>query len=300
MTLVMLLSVSAAGLVLLDYYEQRVQFEPAEPGGLEETNSKSPEEQTNDSCENFTGIEKAKCYIGKGDLNASLEVCENLSENERDECYGRVAIRYALNNSANDVITCGRIHDSDTQTFCYSNIAAINVKNNLTRAKEICNKSEPAELCYSAVARVFARENLSKSIDICGSIDDANECYISLASGYMNESMSTAIEICGNVTACREMLAPIAAGSDPDTGVRLCADYPCIMGVAQVVAQNDTTKAIEICKTIGHPVPRSQCEYFILPQVLENQPRMLDELCGDIIPAWDNVQQLAPYCNITK
>lgn len=250
-----------------------------------------------DSCENFAGIEKAKCYLDSGNLNASLEVCGNLSGGEMDECYGRTAIRYALDNSSSDVLTCVRIQDTDALAFCYSNIAAIVVKNNLTRAKEICNKSDPVELCYAGIARVFARENPGKSLDICKSIDGNDECYISLASVYMKENMSLAIEMCGNVTSCREMLAPKAAELNPDTGVGLCGGYPCIMGVAQVVARNNTSKAIEICKTIGHPVPRSQCEYFILPQVLENQPRRLGELCGDIMPFWDNVQQLAPYCN---
>ena len=299
---VMLLAVSAAGLILINYHEQRMH-----PGQMEpQIKPESPGEQVNYtanynySCGNFTGIEKAKCYIEEGDLNKSLELCNNLSGDDGDECYGRLAIQYAMDNSSSDVLMCDKVHDSDAQAFCYSNIAAITVKNNLTRAKEICNKSDPAELCYSGIARVFARENMSKSIGICKSIDDSDECYISLASIYMKENMSTAIEICGNVSSCREMLAPKAAESNPDTGAELCGGYPCLMDVAQVTAEKNVSKAIEICRTIGHPVPRAQCEYFILPQVLENQPQKLEELCGDIIPAWDDFQELKPYCNISK
>jgi len=261
--------------------------------------TKNTEDTDPEPCGNLTEMEKALCYLDGGYLNESLEVCENLSEG-RDECYGRLAIQRTLDNSTDGVLMCGKIDDSDLQAFCYSNIAAIAVGNNLTRAKEICNKSDPVELCYSAIARIFARENLSKSVDICESTDDHDDCYISLASVYMEENMTLAIEICGNVTACREMLAPKAAEFDPDTGVELCSGYPCLMGVSQVVAKNDTSKAIEICKAIGHPVPRSQCEYFILPQVKKKQPQRLGELCGDIIPFWDNLQQLAPYCNISN
>ena len=226
---VMLLAVSAAGLILINYYNPQQEQEQHEPVELQ-TPGENSDEQVTDSCENFTWDERAKCYFYQGNLNKSIEVCSNLNETDRSICFQKIAITLTGENISSLNESVGLCNKMVSGWFnCYTSLASVVVKSDSDAAIFLCNLTSPSWLCYESIAYAIAHRGVNETLAVCRKIKDSS-CYTP-AAVFMagNDSEGAAL-------MCRECV------NDTDGGCLAC--YP---GVAKEVARYDYRKALDIC-----------------------------------------------------
>jgi len=309
---VMLLAVSAAGLVLINYYNpwQEQQQEPGEFETPPETHGM----QAAESCENFTGIEKAKCYLDEGDLNKSLDVCGNLSVKEGDTCYQGTALDITNKNISKlnkSIEICNRV--TGGRFYCYTNLASIVVKSDLDAAIYVCDLTYPPYICYSTLGRVIAYSEVNETIALCRKINDST-CYTSAAEVIVNNDSKSALFLCRDCanttrTSCQGCYFDAAkeiAQNDPKKAIDICNEgariaaeysypfsYMCQINAADAVKEDNEIAAFEICTNLTG-VNKARCYFKIIN--FSNNPGHVAEMCRIMTETWEGEPNVMRYC----
>ena len=311
-TAVMLLAVSAAGLVLINYYNpwQEQQQEPGEFETPPETHGM----QAAESCENFTGIEKAKCYLDEGDLNKSLDVCGNLSVKEGDTCYQGTALDITNKNISKlnkSIEICNRV--TGGRFYCYTNLASIVVKSDLDAAIYVCHLTHPPHVCYSTLGRVIAYAGVNETLVLCRKINDST-CYISAVEVMVKNDSETALFLCENCanttcTACPECYFDVAkevVQHDLKKAIDICNEgaligdkysypfsYMCQINAADSIKEENESAAFEICTNLTG-AKKATCYFRIIK--VSNDSSHIAEMCRHMIEILGEEPNVMRYC----
>jgi len=307
-TAVMLLAVSAAGLILINYYNpQQEQQELETPPG-------NPVEQAADSCENFTDIEKAKCYLDKDDLNASLEVCGNLSGGDRNLCYQRIAVTITDKNISNLNESFGLCNNMTSGRFtCYTSLASTIVTSDADAAISLCNLTSPRQLCYKSIGYVIARRGINETIAVCRKIKDSS-CFTPAAVFMAGNDSESAVFICRecvNTTdteclACYFGVSEAVVHYESRKAVDICSEaaavadkysdsfpYMCQMNAAEAIREINASASFEVCGNLTGRMEAS-CYFRIIP--FSNNTAHITEMCGCMIDEYGEDPNIMRYC----
>ena len=309
--IVMLISVSSAGLILFNYYGHKL---PPEPEELKTNASSLADEQINDPCENFTGIEKAKCYLDRDDLNASIETCENMSSEERNMCYQGMALNTIKKDVSNLNASIGLCDDmSEGKFYCYTYLSSIAVKSDIDTGIFLCNLTSPPYVCWGTIGRVIGYAGANESLELCRKINDA-VCYASAGAVIARNDSESALFLCGKCvndtnTPCGECysnaakeIAPYDAKKAIDTcseGANAANKYhysfssSCHINAAEAAGSSNGSAAFEICGNLTG-LDKAAC-YFEIVGVSDN-PEHIEKMCNYMIGIWGEDPTVMRYC----
>ncbi len=311
--IVMLLAASAAGLVLLKYYGKEEQHEP---GGLEKI-VKDMTESVNDSCVDFEGFEKARCYLGAGDLNKSAEACGNMSGADRNRCYQSIAVsitRDSITNINKSISLCDKM--SEGWFFCYVDIASVAFRSDRDAAIFLCNLTYPMDICYSTLSRVSVRMGLNETLVLCNKLK-SGVCYTSAATIIVQEDNDSAraLPLCRECvnntgTCCGDCYLNVAREiviHSPETAIDVCNEgaeaadkygytfsYMCQLNAAEIVMGYDANAAFEICRNLTG-INRGSCYVSVVK--FSNNSEHITEMCSHIISIWGEDPAFMRYCS---
>ena len=260
--IVMLLSVSAAGLILWNHYGQRMQSGPAEV----ENDTAYTGVQAVSPCEDYAGIEKAQCYLREGNPDKSLEVCWALSEGMQYECAGRIGLEYAKSDPEKGIEICDKLPaGGDHQMVCFSGIASLMVAGDevdADKVKKVCLRVSNPMICVVQVTRVLSYKNQSRALSLCENLtNNDSECYFTIVNKLLPGDPEGALVICDKVSdrtdmqICHHAVIRVIAGMDVKKAMDTCGSLPgpvdsCYRAVANGILKEDPYKALEVCGQI--------------------------------------------------
>jgi len=229
-----------------------------------------------DLCENLTGIEKAKCFIDEGNLNASVDVCKNMSKENIDECFGRIAIYAADKDINKSFYMCNFSSDYFT---CSTNAVAVIASKNISEAWELCNNNVQHMMCNNLVVRIAENKNESLARSLCETYswwNDVCQCYGTIFNVIVKNNAeptqreSKLLELCNYIPmACRDdykiEVAKMALQYDYKKAVNICENVSsygievCYLNIVSGVNKFNHTLAVEICNRINHEHEKNSC-----------------------------------------
>jgi len=230
-----------------------------------------------DLCENFTGIAKAWCYLDDNNLNAPLNVCKNLNDTAKDECYGRLALSIAEINITTALNICKNSSDYYT---CGTNVIASIAQDNITYAWYLCNEKVGHAMCNNLVVRIALIKNESLAKKLCNTYEwwyDKCQCYDTIFNIFAKKNISDEVEkesklinLCGEMpikctSDCKIKVADMVVSRDYEKAVKICENVSwqsrevCYLHIVSDVNKFNRTLSIDICKRISHKYERDSC-----------------------------------------
>ncbi|MDI6729946.1 MAG: hypothetical protein QMD06_00155 [Candidatus Altarchaeum sp.] len=262
---------------------------------------------TIDSCRNYTGTEKAQCYVegNLSNLNVSLEICRGLKQkftNNDAMCMAKISSVVSRENPEIALSICYKIDDTPSDADrtvsmrCYENVVPY-FSSDLDRVKEICGKSFYPHICYAVAARVQFYKNLTKALYFCNMSGDM--CFKGLAK--ISNNSTQAIDFCNNVSvdygdryACFSTVVYNAMLRDEDEAEKIAEELNCCRSeIAFVLSSRKDKRAIEICQKHNS----YECFLTILPNLGGLDKNFALSYCDNI--SWDVDRDIC-YFNIVK
>lgn len=243
-----------------------------------------------DSCGNLSGIEKVKCYLYEGNLDASIKVCGNLSGIIREECFGRVSFSAAEEDEDISIKLCGEIGGgSSGEISCFSGIAGIIANNNITKAENLCQNitGTASSVCYANIARTVSYRNYSRALEICEKIQSP-DCYRSVADAAAKKDVYLAENICSKISDqyqnifCYMSVAKYAALTNITMAFDVCSktDERCFIDVGALAGSSSPSDAEKACERINNTEFKQLCYSKIGPEIAKADFGRALSMCG--------------------
>ena len=267
-----------------------------------------------DECVNLTGLEKAKCYLDGGYLNESLDVCENFTGEERNLCYQGIALDITKKDTGDlnaSIEICNKM--SEGRFYCYTYLASIVVKSDTDTAIFLCDLTSPPHICYTTIGRVISHRGVNETIALCRKVNYST-CYKPAAAVTAKNDYKSALLLCRDCanttnTPCTECYSDVAkevAFYAPQEAIEICTEgeliagrylypfaYMCQIDAADAISGTNESGAFEICGNLTG-VNKASC-YFRVVKVSNNTGH-IREMCDHMMGVWGEEPNVMRYC----
>ncbi|OQX18287.1 MAG: hypothetical protein BWK75_06760 [Candidatus Altiarchaeales archaeon A3] len=248
-----------------------------------------------DSCKNFTGIEKAKCYFDEGNLsnlNVSLEICRGLKQKFTSSdavCLAKISSVVSRENPEIALSICDEVYntssdaDGSVSMKCYENVVSFFSSD--SGVEEICDKTFYPGVCYAVAARAQFYKNLTKALYFCSI--SGNVCFKQLAR--ISKNSTQAIGFCNNVSvdygdrdACFSTVVYNTMLIDEMEAEKIAGELNCCWSeIAFVLSARGDKRAIEVCDQHN----TQECLRRILPNLGSVDKNFALSYCDNL--SWD-------------